>query len=232
MSSSNRQPAPAVVVAGPLPPPVTGAILVTEAMLRRLAARYPIIVHNLAAGTIYRRVRVLGVLLKCLRVLTLCGRLPWLRWRGCRVVVYLPLDSGPGQLLNLLVMLVIRLCGQRAVLHHHVNNYLVQPQRLTRWLNRTTRLADIQVFNCPRGRDAFAELYGGGSQLLAVSNSAFVAPDVAAPAAPTTRAGPLRIGHLGVLTVEKGLTTVFALLRHLHEHDVEAVASQIGRAHV
>lgn len=229
MSPHPPSPSPVLVV-GPFPPPVTGMILVTEAVCRRLRAAYPVVAHDVSPTLLYRRWRPAGVALKLLRYAGLWLRLPWLRWRGCSVM-YMAFDSGAGQLFNLVTLALTRRLGIRAVLHHHVYKYIGERSRLTAAVNAGLRPCDVQVFNCDVARRRFEAIYGGRSTTSAVSNSAFVDVDVAPPGTLEPRGGPLRLGHMSVLTMEKGLDLVIALLAALRARDADVRLILAGPAH-
>jgi glycosyltransferase involved in cell wall biosynthesis len=219
-----------ILLAGPLPPPVNGMILVTQAVHARLRARYAVVVVNTTTGRLGQRRRPVGMLVKLLRYLGLWLRLPLLRARGC-TVVYMPLDSSWGLLFNLITLLSGRPLGQRFVLHHHVTNYLVQPSRLMAGVNALTGARDLQIFNCDAARRTFTERYGARAGMLAVSNSAFVELDVERTSVGRSADGVLRLGHMSVLTIEKGLDLVLELLARLIERDLPVVLVLAGPVH-
>lgn len=206
---------PRVVVLGPLPPPLHGMSLVTQAMAERLQAQAAATVIDVSPGAVYDRVRWRGRAAKLARLLGAWTRLPGLRARGHRWL-YLPLDSRSGLWLNLVTVALGRALGFRLLLHHHVTAYLVRRHRALALIDRVSGAGGGHLFSCERFIAAFRRLYGAQRPAWPLSNAAFLA-GMAAAATPSP-ARSLTLGHLSNLSREKGLHDVldaFTALRRI-----------------
>jgi glycosyltransferase involved in cell wall biosynthesis len=204
-----------VWVFGPLPPPVHGAARVTDLVRRSLEAadagvRVVAVDSNDAVSTRRRLARMLGGL----------GRLALVRRRSGAVYV----GGAGGEVLwyQAVVVLLARLKGLRTVFHHHSSWYLTR----TRWPMRLVAAAGgrrlTHVVLCPGMGATLRERYPRAVDVLVCSNAGLLGegePDVARPSAPD---GPLVLGHLSNLSIEKGLGRALDTLRRLRGHGVDA----------
>lgn len=199
------------MVLGPLPPPVHGAAVVTKRMLdwlRENGAAVSVVDASAGShgiGSISSRPRVAAYLLARL----------WHHLRCCvrllhrPAVLYIGGAGGSGLYFQLIPVLVARLLRVPVVFHHHNSAYLTEHSRPMALLcrmstPRSTHIAlsrsmarqlDERYFrHCPRSR------------VVALSNAIFV-PD-ARPATVRDGASPVRLGHVSVLSLEKGLQEV------------------------
>ncbi|MBP2297431.1 glycosyltransferase family 4 protein [Azospirillum picis] len=209
-----------VVVSGRLPPPVDGMSRVTALVLDRLQDRMrgrgKVEVADLSpgwnGGGVRYHLRKLG------RVLGAMGRL----FGGLRAPdrrFYMPVDSGWGALYTATLAGTARMLGYERVLHHHSFATITKPTWRMRLLTRLAGTDCTHVLLCPAMQMRFQSVYPAARTCMTMSNAIFSAPD---PAPRPRRAGPLRIGHLSNLCAEKGLDTLFALLRALQLDGVDA----------
>lgn len=212
---------PHVVVTGRLPPPVDGMSRVTALVLdrlrERLRGRGSVEVADLSpgwngGGLGYHR-RKIG------RVLATMGRLAGGVRRADRRF-YMPVDSGWGALYTTALAGTARLFGYERTLHHHSFATIAKPTWRMRLLTKVAGEDCTHVLLCPAMQMRFQRIYPAARTCMTMSNAIFSPPD-AAPRRPRA-AGPLRIGHLSNLCDDKGLDTLFTLLRALQVAGVEA----------
>lgn len=127
--------------------------------------------------------------------------------------------SAPGQMglwLFLTVILALRLRGQPHFIHHHSFRAVnLAPMASHRWLARVGGSYSRHVFLSETMRDGYARAYLSSVQTataLVVPNAFLFTQDIAEP---PVRSGPLTIGHLSVMTREKGVDYILALIERL-----------------
>lgn len=212
---------PHVVVTGRLPPPVDGMSRVTALVLdrlrERLRGRGSVAVADLSpgwngGGLGYHR-RKVG------RVLAAMARLAGGVRRTDRRF-YMPVDSGWGALYTTALAGTARLFGYERTLHHHSFATIAKPTWRMRLLTKVAGGDCTHVLLCPAMQMRFQRIYPAARTCMTMSNAIFSPPD-ATPRRPRA-AGPLRIGHLSNLCDDKGLDTLFTLLRALQVAGIEA----------
>ncbi|PWC32572.1 glycosyltransferase family 4 protein [Azospirillum sp. TSO35-2] len=215
-----------VVVSGRLPPPVDGMSRVTALVLDRLRDRLRgrgrIEVADLSPG--WNGGGAAYHLRKAGRVLGAVGRLfgglgaPDRRF-------YMPVDSGWGALYTAALAGTARLLGYERVLHHHSFATIAKPTWRMRLLTRIAGADCTHVLLCPAMQMRFQSIYPAARTCMTMSNAIFSIPDAGLH---RRRSGPLRIGHLSNLCTDKGLDTMFALLRALQVEGVDATLVLAG----
>jgi len=212
---------PHVVVSGRLPPPVDGmsrvTALVLDRLTERLRGRGGVEVADLSPGWNgggfgYHR-RKVG------RVLGAMGRLAGGMRRGADRRFYMPVDAGWGALYTAALAGTARLFGYERTLHHHSFATIATPTWRMRLLTRIAGPDCTHVLLCPAMQLRFQRTYPAARTCMTMSNAIFTPPD---PTPRPPRGGPLRIGHLSNLCDDKGLGTLFTLLRHLQTAGVDA----------
>ncbi|CAO3423758.1 glycosyltransferase family 4 protein [Azospirillum doebereinerae] len=212
---------PHVVVSGRLPPPVDGmsrvTALVLDRLTERLRGRGGVEVADLSpgwngGGLGYHR-RKIG------RVLGAMGRLAGGLRRGTDRRFYMPVDAGWGALYTAALAGTARLFGYERTLHHHSFATIAKPTWRMRLLTKVAGPDCTHVLLCPAMQLRFQRTYPAARTCMTMSNAIFTPP---APAPRPPRGGPLRIGHLSNLCDDKGLGTLFTLLRHLQLAGVDA----------
>ncbi len=202
-----RQPFYAI---GPEPPPVHGMALAFQAMVRRFVVeRLEPQVLNVSGGAL--RSRKLSVLVrgrKYAGVLARVGAGP------AASGAYLCLSGQAGMLFDWLVLAVLRARGVPVLLHHHSFAYLTRRRRLAAAVFRMAGSGATHIALGARMAAALQELYGiAPRQVMIVSNAALLRPQCQARPARPMRS----IGFLSNLIPGKGLETVLALARAVHQ---------------
>ncbi|MCG5239005.1 glycosyltransferase family 4 protein [Azospirillum doebereinerae] len=216
----DRNRLPHVVVSGRLPPPVDGmsrvTALVLDRLTERLRGRGGVEVADLSPGWNgggfgYHR-RKIG------RVLGAMGRLAGGLRRADRRF-YMPVDAGWGALYTAALAGTARLFGYERTLHHHSFAPIAKPTWRMRLLTRIAGADCTHVLLCPAMQLRFQRTYPAARTCMTMSNAIFTPP---ASEPRPSHGGPLRIGHLSNLCDDKGLGTLFTLLRHLQLAGVDA----------
>ncbi|WP_448202725.1 glycosyltransferase family 4 protein [Azospirillum sp. sgz302134] len=212
---TDRSTPPHIVVSGRLPPPIDGMSRVTALVLDRLRARGSVEVADLSpgwngGGLRYHATKAARVLLAGLRLaagVTHDDRR-----------FYMPVDSGLGIFYTAALAGMARLFGYERTLHHHSFATITKPTWRMGLLTRVAGPDCMHVLLCPAMQVRFQSLYPAARTAMSMSNAIFTPP---VPRPRARRPGPLRIGHLSNLCADKGLDTLFTLLRALRAEDVD-----------
>ncbi|WP_175429633.1 glycosyltransferase family 4 protein [Azospirillum argentinense] len=216
---TDRRNTPHIVVSGRLPPPMDGMSRVTALVLDRLRNRGPVEatveVADLSpgwngGGLRYHAAKAMRVLLAGLR-LAAGATIPGRRF-------YMPVDSGLGIFYTAALAGTARLFGYERTLHHHSFATISKPTWRMSLLTRLAGTDCMHVLLCPAMQARFQALYPAAKTAMSVSNAIFTPP---VPRPRHGKSGPLRIGHLSNLCTEKGLDTLFTLLRALRSEGVD-----------
>lgn len=208
---TDRRNTPHIVVSGRLPPPMDGMSRVTALVLDRLRNRGPVEatveVADLSpgwngGGLRYHAAKAMRVLLAGLR-LAAGATIPGRRF-------YMPVDSGLGIFYTAALAGTARLFGYERTLHHHSFATISKPTWRMSLLTRLAGTDCMHVLLCPAMQARFQALYPAAKTAMSVSNAIFTPP---VPRPRHGKSGPLRIGHLSNLCADKGLDTLFTLLR-------------------
>jgi len=208
--------APHIVVSGRLPPPVDGMSRVTALVLDRLRSRGNVEVADLSpgwngGGPRYHAMKALRVALAALR-LAAGATQPDRRF-------YMPADSGLGIFYTAALAGVARLFGYERTLHHHSFATITKPTWRMSLLTRAAGADCTHVLLCPAMQMRFQALYPAAQTCMTMSNAIFSPPE---PRPRHRKDGPLRIGHLSNLCADKGLDTLFTLLRAMQVEGIDA----------
>lgn len=209
---------PWIVVAGRMPPPIDGMARVTRLVLDRLRQQGPVRVADLSPG--YNGRGPLYHLAKASRVLWASLQL----WAGAMrndKRLYMPADAGLGCWYTIFLLGVARLLGYSLFVHHHSFAYLTKRTGRMALLTRVAGPECRHILLCPAMLGRFQALYPAARRGVVLSNAIFSPPD-AEPAPHRRSHGALRIGHLSNLCLDKGLDTLFSLLRALLDEGIPA----------
>jgi glycosyltransferase involved in cell wall biosynthesis len=143
-----------------------------------------------------------------------------IRHRRRLSAVYFGGAGGLGIWYQLAVLAVARLAAVPAVFHHHSYAYLNRPQRSMRLLTQVGGARCTHVVLCTGMADALRAAYPAATSVRVCSNAGLLA--AAEPMRQPRDDGPLVLGHLGNLVVEKGLPLVLDSLRKARAEGVEA----------
>ncbi len=212
---TDRSTSPHIVVSGRLPPPVDGMSRVTALVLDRLRARGDVEVADLSPGWNGGGPRYHAA--KALRVLLAGMRLAAGAMQDDRRF-YMPVDSGLGIVYTTALAGLARLFGYERTLHHHSFATITRPTWRMSLLTRVAGADCMHVLLCPAMQLKFQKLYPAARTGMSMSNAIFTPP---VPRPRARKPGPLRIGHLSNLCVDKGLDTMFNLLRALRAEDMD-----------
>lgn len=212
----------AVVVVAPVPPPLHGAAATTQAILDFLAPRFTLHIANMSPG------RATGVQRHFVRSWRMLKSMALLVAKGGSRdrVLYMTADGGAGMIYNIFTALTGTLLGYRVFLHHHSFAYIDRRTGLMTLLSRILARRGTHVVLCPAMADGLRSLYPIG-KTLELSSAALLPP---APRRIRRAEGPLRMGFLSNLIVEKGVDTSIDLLRAARAENLPVELVIAGRA--
>lgn len=209
---------PWIVVAGRLPPPIDGMSRVTDLVLHRLREQARVRVADLSPGyngrgPLYHVAKASLVLWAAL-----------LLWAGAMRAdkrLYIPADAGLGAYYTAFLLGVARLLGYALFVHHHSFAYLSRRKRRMALLTRVAGPECRHILLCPAMMTRFQAMYPAARRGLVMSNAIF-SPPADEPAPLRRHEGALRLGHLSNLCADKGLDTLFSVLRALLDEEIPA----------
>jgi glycosyltransferase involved in cell wall biosynthesis len=208
-NSDNQQ--PTVWAMGPVPPPVTGMTLLTQAVLQQLQQAGPVKFHNWSHGRqqVTAAAHALRVwrTMACLLKLITAGRVENQR-------LYLVCNSRSGLLLTVALVFAARLLGHRVYLHHHTYGYIDQYNRWMSWIDRRMDSHCAHVVHCEQMMNDFRRQYPTKCHFETVF------PSVVSLTLQQPRNGlssPLALGILSNLTIPKGTGLAIDVFRALHD---------------
>jgi glycosyltransferase involved in cell wall biosynthesis len=119
---------------------------------------------------------------------------------------YLALSGGPRQVVDLIFLVLGRLCGAKMYIHHHSFSYLTRTSRLASLCFRVCGPSATHLVLCGAMQDALSRRYGVVKNTEFFSNSALLGGG-----SPFRQRTEVRtLGFLGALTLDKG---IFEFLR-------------------
>lgn len=209
-----------VSIVGPFPPPVHGAAEVTRWVAEKLEPvvkieKLPISPADGCQGLRYHLSRISRVISATCALVV--GRGP----------IYLSAAGGFGLGYNVLLAMTARLLARRVFIHHHSFAYIDRPDLLARLMIRAAGPLAMHICLCNRMAELLKERYGPVDTII-VSNAAFYPADH--NLLPIVAGRPLRIGHLGNLSIEKGLDVVIALAESLVQKGIPVQLMLAGPA--
>ena len=211
---------PRVSIVGPFPPPVHGAAEVTRWIAEKLEPiikieKLPISPADGYKGIRYHLSRVTRVISAACALVA--GRGP----------VYLSAAGGFGLGYNVLLVATARLLARSVFIHHHSFAYIDRPDWLAGLMVCVAGPSAVHVCLCNRMAELLIELYGP-VHVMVVSNAAYYRASGNSSSMPAKR--PLRIGHLGNLSIEKGLDVAIALAESLVQRGIDVQLMLAGPA--
>jgi glycosyltransferase involved in cell wall biosynthesis len=195
---SEQAPVPggkSIVVVGPFQPPVHGFAKATT----EIASLFETAGYSVARIDVKPVPEPAGVFTSL-----------WVRARqiaeaGARIrrgaELYLALSGGRRQAIDLLFLLIGRICGAKIYLHHHSFAYLSNPSRLANLCFRICGMSTTHLVLCTRMKSALTKLYPAVGRTEVVSNSALLGEGFTF----RQRTKVSTLGFLGALTAEKGV---------------------------
>jgi len=188
------------LIIGPLPPPLHGMSLATEALADHVDAISSVTRIDVGPGKARRTYhvrRIVRVAFAVVRVIVNRRRARYL---------YLACDGGAGMLYSLVLVAAGRIAGYEVFLHHHSYVYISHKKRLMTAIVRAGGARCHHIVACTTMARDLRDAYGPTVQARIVSVA------YALPSARDRHAvsRPLRLGHLSNLSVEKGLAVAIA----------------------
>lgn len=215
-------PSKMIVVAGPLPPPVHGAALITKRAVDTLrAAGFQLALGNTSPGDAaggwrhhFNRARAY----------VRCGRT--ILSQPDASILYLSLSGGYGLLYDLLIVVLARWLGKTIAFHHHSFAYLTKRSAILASIVRMAGADQLHIALCPRMATRLSELYGGHLRTVVISNLAFMDLPAAELRSPERRFNS--IGYLSNISLEKGIDRFLDLMARLRESGSRLTARIAG----
>jgi glycosyltransferase involved in cell wall biosynthesis len=198
---------------GPEPPPVNGMALAFQAMVRHFVIeRFDLQVLNVASSAPHRS--MLSIAERCFKYAKVLARIGSGRTASG---AYICLSGQLGLLFDWLVLCVLRARGVPIFLHHHSFAYLTRRRRLAAAVFRMAGEEATHIALGPAMATALQAHYGiAPSEVIIVSNAGLMRRE--------GQARPMRplqtIGFLSNLIPGKGLETVLALARAVHDAEL------------
>jgi glycosyltransferase involved in cell wall biosynthesis len=187
---------------GPAPPPVTGMTAMTERIIDRLMQTGPVTFLNWSpkkqGNRFWWRLRRLGRTIACLGQLLAMGAV-----RGQRL--YIVAGSTSGLYMTGVLASAGRALGYHVYVHHHTYFYIDRYDWRMAWIDRAIGPNGVHVVHCQEMADALRARYGSRRAFEFLMPSIFKLPLGQPRHSPRV---PLVIGHLGNLSVAKGLDRV------------------------
>jgi glycosyltransferase involved in cell wall biosynthesis len=194
-----------------LPPPLHGQSVINSAVIAHLACRKEVqtVVFDIGPGeyqsTISYHVNRVSRVLRAIAEEFRHANRP-------KRILYTVIESGWGRCYNVAIIAIARLLRFQIVLHHHTSAHTLN--RST-WFSFLVRLAGRDTMHVVLGNEMASDLkktYPSVKRTLVVHNSSFLSlpQDVSKVGSNLPR---LTIGFLSNLTNEKGLDSVFDVLR-------------------
>jgi glycosyltransferase involved in cell wall biosynthesis len=141
-------------------------------------------------------------------------------------VVYRPINGGSGQIYDLFYILICRIFLNKIYVHHHSFNYLNQRSGLFSVLNKLMGSKTKHVVLGQKMADDLAKLYDiKNNNIIVLSNLAFFN---ASNEYCTENKGPIKLGHLANLCVDKGVDVFVDVCEKLNELNVDFEAIIAG----
>ncbi len=210
-----------VAFVAPLPPPVHGFSNICAAMLDLLRTKSSVSVFDRAPRVPNRWYAKLRQLVMPLAYFVWSVRNPTGR-------LYLALSGGAGQLLDWPYVLIGRLFGRCIFVHHHSFAYINAPSILSRLLFASLRRQIHVVLSVRMGQE-LVRIYGlNSAKVRVISNAAFFAAHTQPAERPHNADGPISLGYLSNVSVEKGIVDFFAVLEELERMGVAYKAQVAG----
>lgn len=204
-------------VIGPLPPPVHGAARVTDLVREAVEASGAARVVRVDTGDGGTGSARADLLRRLGRMLGGVARLAVARRRSGTVYI----GGAGGEVLwyQVVVVLLARLAGLRAVFHHHSYYYLTATRAPMRAITRLGGARLTHVVLCEGMGTVLRRRYPAVAEVVVCSNAGLLGESVVTSRAPRP---VLTLGHLSNLSIEKGVGEVLATLRLLRERGVDA----------
>ena len=213
-----------VFAVGHFPPPVHGLSVGTERFTSLMEERGEVIRMDISGERHGRSLR--HHLVRISRTARAAVELARSARRG--EALYLACDAGPGMLYTSTILLVARARGLERFVHHHSYVYVNRRSRLMSLLVRVAGSATTHVVTCGDQARRFRQHYRGVARTRVLPIVYVLDPLPPPVSRPPTQGRPLVLGHLGNLTVEKGLVRAAETVRELERRGLDAQLELAG----
>ena len=200
--------APALIVIGPVPPPVHGQAVCTAAILEEVARQ----------GTPFLSINTSeGVGGKINRIKAHIAAFDAIKSNSAKTV-YLSVNARWGMVLTVFLTSAAKRRGMQVILHHHFYGYIPKAHKMMRKLIAVAGPDALHVTNCTAMSKEMQATYPELKNLIGYSNIGVVSSDLKpSPSRPLEDDSALSLGHLSNLTESKGIGTVIDTFRKLAE---------------
>lgn len=212
-----------VYIAGPFPPPVHGASLVTERIAERVSQHATVIRLDISpppdVNGIRRHIARIKAVRRAVANVAVSSKLG-------ESILYVSLAGGLGMAYNLALVISARRYGLRLVFHHHSFSYLSRRSLLMRVVISLGGRKALHIVLC----DAMAELLQAlyrVREVMTISN-AWCVPPSESNLALEHSSESIRLGHLSNLCHSKGLLEVIAVYQELKSRSVDVTLCLAG----
>ncbi len=147
---------------------------------------------------------------------TLGGVRNWMRARpGPADVLYMSVNAGERQWVDLFFLCLARLAGMECWLHHHGYSYILRPGLSARLLFRAAGRNGTHIVQCRKMAKDLSRRFPGADRTLPLSNAALVLDPPRSGLSPKESVGT--IGFMSNLTKEKGVEDFLDLVEVAEE---------------
>lgn len=207
-----------MVAVGAVPPPINGAAVITAAVCDALGDSVKLVLVNTSAthrSSLEYHFHRAGCHVAAVVALVRNAR-------RTRRTLYASCPGGLALWYLTGILMVARVLRYRMVIHHHSFAYLTKGSTAMRLVVRLAGRNSTQVVLCARMEAELADVYRPQGTVLTCSNAAWFKDVGHEPRDDPDASRPFTLGHLGSLTVEKGLADVLQTLRGLLEAGIDA----------
>jgi glycosyltransferase involved in cell wall biosynthesis len=209
---------------GPVPPPVTGMTVLTQAIVRAMQDAGPVRFLSWSPGMWQRNLRMrikrnLRILVSIIKLVT-NGRVKNQR-------LYLVANSQSGLYLTALLVFVGRRLGYTVYLHHHVYSYIDRYDGRMAWIDRCLAGHGYHVVHDEKMIRDFRNRYPTRNEFLVVHPSV-IEIEIGVPRLSSHR--PFRLGLLSSLSPAKGLDVAIDTFRALRDAGQDVTLTLAGPA--
>jgi glycosyltransferase involved in cell wall biosynthesis len=222
---SHRRSGPAEIwMLGPLPPPVTGMTVLTQAIVRAMQAAGPVRFLSWSPGMWQRNLRMR--LRRNFRILVSMAKLIS-HGRVTNQRLYLVANSQSGLYLTAMLVFVGRRLGYTVYLHHHVYNYIDRYDWRVGWIDRCLAGRGVHVVHDEKMIRDFRSRYRTKNEFIVVHPS-IVGIEIGRARESSHR--PFRLGLLSSLSPAKGLDVAIELFQSLRKAGRDVALTLAGPA--
>jgi len=209
-----------VVIIGPLPPPIHGQAVVTQAVLERLkAARCNVVVINVASPSLSRSLA--RRLSRVPRVLY--GIFKFLLSFNFRSKLYMAISGGWGQIYDIILLWIAKMFKMKVYLHHHNFTYVDNQFLFMNLICKIVGTNSVHIFLCNKMDFLMRKRYPIINKSFVLSN-AFLVPAKRSELRSRVR----NIFFLSNISEEKGIFEFLELAKRMEERRLPVYFFVVG----